>query len=67
MLGDDTRAALNGAPCAVAIAPLGYADGRASICKIGVAYNASPESERRSRWHAVSLLRAGRAFMRLQS
>ena len=25
MLGDDTRAALNGAPCAVAIASLGYA------------------------------------------
>jgi nucleotide-binding universal stress UspA family protein len=45
MLGDDTRAALNGAPCAVAIAPLGYADGRASITKVGVAYNSSPESE----------------------
>ena len=27
MLGDDTRAALNGAPCAVAIASRGYADG----------------------------------------
>ena len=26
MLGDDTRAALNGAPCAVAIAPVGYAE-----------------------------------------
>jgi nucleotide-binding universal stress UspA family protein len=45
MLGDDTRAALNGAPCAVAIAPHGYADGRASITKVGVAYNSSPESE----------------------
>ena len=44
MLGDDTRAALNGAPCAVAIAPLGYAE-RPSITKIGVAYNDSPESE----------------------
>ncbi len=45
VLGDDTRAALNGAPCAVAVASRGYADGRASITKIGVAYNASPESK----------------------
>ncbi len=48
MLGDDTRAALNGAPCAVAVAPLGYADGRggrAPIKKVGVAYNSSPESK----------------------
>jgi len=47
MLGDDTRAALNGSPCAVAIAARGYA-GRVDtpITKIGVAYNGSPESER---------------------
>jgi|HubBroStandDraft_3_1064219.scaffolds.fasta_scaffold42348_2 nucleotide-binding universal stress UspA family protein len=49
MLGDDTRAALNGAPCAVAVAPLGYAEragGAANqIAKVGVAYNSSPESE----------------------
>jgi nucleotide-binding universal stress UspA family protein len=45
MLGDDTRGALNGAPCAVAVASLGYADGRAPITKVGVAYNSSPESE----------------------
>lgn len=45
MLGDDTRGALNGAPCAVAIAPLGYAEHSTPIAKIGVAYNASPESE----------------------
>jgi nucleotide-binding universal stress UspA family protein len=45
MLGDDTRAALNGAPCAVAIASLGYADRPDPIAKVGVAYNASPESE----------------------
>ena len=45
MLGDDTRGALNGAPCAVAIAPLGYAEHSTQIAKIGVAYNASPESE----------------------
>ncbi|MFZ1154693.1 MAG: universal stress protein [Solirubrobacteraceae bacterium] len=51
MLGDDTRGALNGAPCAVAIAPLGYvehpvgAGSGDSIKKVGVAYNSSPESE----------------------
>ncbi len=45
MLGDDTRAALNGAPCAVAIAPLGYAEHPTPIAKIGVAYNSSPESK----------------------
>jgi nucleotide-binding universal stress UspA family protein len=45
MLGDDTRAALNGAPCAVAIASLGYAEHPAPIAKVGVAYNESPESK----------------------
>jgi nucleotide-binding universal stress UspA family protein len=45
MIGDDTRAALNGAPCAVAIAARGYAAHAAPIAKVGVAYNGSPESE----------------------
>ncbi len=45
MLGDDTRAALNGAPCAVAIAAAGYSEAPTPIAKIGVAYNESPESE----------------------
>lgn len=45
MLGDDTRAALNGAPCAVAVASRGYAEHPATITKIGVAYNGSPESK----------------------
>jgi nucleotide-binding universal stress UspA family protein len=44
MLGDDTRAALNGAPCAVAVAPVGYFEHPTPITKIGVAYNGSPES-----------------------
>ncbi len=44
MLGDDTRAALNGAPCAVAIASVGYAEHPTPIAKVGVAYNDSPES-----------------------
>jgi nucleotide-binding universal stress UspA family protein len=46
LIGDDTRAALNGAPCAVAIAPAGYAQRPALMREIGVAYNGSPESER---------------------
>jgi len=45
MLGDDTRGALNGAPCAVAIAGLGYAQHPSPIAKIGVAYNGSEESQ----------------------
>lgn len=44
MLGDDTRAALNGAPCAVAIAARGYAEHPTPIAKVGVGYNDSPES-----------------------
>ncbi len=46
MLGDDTRAALNGSPCGVAIAARGYAGNPNPIAKLGVAYNGSPESER---------------------
>jgi nucleotide-binding universal stress UspA family protein len=44
MLGDDTRAALNGAPCAVAVAPVGHREHPEPIGKVGVAYNSSPES-----------------------
>ena len=43
-LGDDTRAALNGAPCAVAVAPRGYALHDRPLRRVGVAYNATPES-----------------------
>jgi nucleotide-binding universal stress UspA family protein len=46
MLGDDTRAALNGAPCAVAIAARGYDAHPTPLAKVGVAYNGSPESEK---------------------
>jgi nucleotide-binding universal stress UspA family protein len=45
MLGDDTRAALNGAHCAVAIAPRGYAEHPSVIANVGVAYNDSAESK----------------------
>jgi nucleotide-binding universal stress UspA family protein len=45
LLGDDTRAALNGSPCAVAVATRGYAEHPLPIEKIGVGYDGSPESE----------------------
>lgn len=51
-LGDATHAALNGAPCAVAIAPRGYAVDPGAIREIGVGYDGSPESE-----HALSVAR----------
>jgi nucleotide-binding universal stress UspA family protein len=55
LLADDTREAvngeaLNGVPCAVAIAPSGYALKPVSIRVIGVAYDGSADSE-----HAVSV------------
>jgi nucleotide-binding universal stress UspA family protein len=52
LIGDDTRAALNGAPCAIAIAPAAYSEQPATMREIGVAYNGSPESE-----HAVAVAR----------
>ena len=52
LIGDDTRAALNGAPCAIAIAPAGYSREPAVMREIGVGYNGSPESE-----HALELAR----------
>ncbi|HEY5286743.1 MAG TPA: universal stress protein [Solirubrobacteraceae bacterium] len=45
MLGDDTRAALNGSPCAVAIAAHGYSQAPMPIAKVGAGYDGSPESE----------------------
>jgi nucleotide-binding universal stress UspA family protein len=44
LLGDATRAALIGAPCAVAVAPLGYADEARTVARIGVGYDGSSES-----------------------
>jgi nucleotide-binding universal stress UspA family protein len=44
MIGDDTNDALNGASCAVAIAPFAYAKHPAALSEIGVAYNGSAES-----------------------
>ena len=52
LIGDDTRAALNGAPCAIAFAPTNYSHEPVAMREIGVGYNASPESE-----HALELAR----------
>lgn len=43
-VGDDTRAELNGAPCAVAVAPADYANQPTVQREIGVGYDGSPES-----------------------
>ncbi|HSC02317.1 MAG TPA: universal stress protein [Solirubrobacteraceae bacterium] len=52
-LGDDTRAALNGAPCAIAIAPAGYgSEPPVLVREIGVGFDGSPESE-----HALGVAR----------
>src|ERR1035437_4611119 len=56
MLGDDTRASLNGAPCAVAIAARGYAESPAPLARGGVAYNGSSERK------AAPVARVGVAY-----
>jgi nucleotide-binding universal stress UspA family protein len=45
LAGDDTRAALHRAPCAVAVAPRGYHQSVKRPVLIGVAYDGSPHSE----------------------
>ena len=53
LIGDDTSAALNGAPCAIAIAPSNYYSQQPGVTReIGVGYDGSPESE-----HALSVAR----------
>lgn len=45
LVGDETRAALVGAPCSVALAPAGYSEQPTRMQEIGVGYDGSPESE----------------------
>jgi nucleotide-binding universal stress UspA family protein len=45
LLRPETRHAINGLPCAAAVAPTGYADRSKRIREIGIAYNGSPESQ----------------------
>jgi nucleotide-binding universal stress UspA family protein len=52
LIRDDTRDALNGAPCAVAVAPAGYSERTWHWREIGVGYDGSPESE-----HALAMAR----------
>src|SRR5699024_1867085 len=44
LIGDDTSAALNGAPCSIAIAPTNYSPQLGAMREIGVGYDGSPES-----------------------
>jgi len=44
-VGDDARASLNGAPCAVAVAARSYAQQQIPLGTIGVGYDETPESE----------------------
>jgi nucleotide-binding universal stress UspA family protein len=46
LVGDDARDSLEGAPCTVAAAPVGYHDRGGSLRRIGVAYDGSPASVR---------------------
>jgi nucleotide-binding universal stress UspA family protein len=43
--GTTAERLLHGAPCPVAVAPLGYAEGGAEIATIAVGYDGTPESE----------------------
>ena len=52
LIGDDTSAALNGAPCSIAIAPTNYSQQPGTMREIGVGYDGSPESE-----HALTVAR----------
>jgi nucleotide-binding universal stress UspA family protein len=53
LMRDHTLAALNGAPCAVAVAPRGYLGREPGLHTVGVGYDGSPESQ-----HALQLARA---------
>jgi len=46
LVGDDARELLEDSPCAVAVAPAGYADRRGRLRRIGVAFDRSPQSYR---------------------
>jgi nucleotide-binding universal stress UspA family protein len=46
LIGDDTREVLRDAPCAVAVAPVGYATRVRPLKEIAIAYDGSPASER---------------------
>jgi nucleotide-binding universal stress UspA family protein len=45
LIGDDTRGALNGAPCAIAVAPRAYTETHHDFETIGVGYDGSAEGQ----------------------
>ena len=45
LAGDVTAGTLHAAPCAVAVAPAGYADRAGELSAVGVGYDGSPESD----------------------
>lgn len=64
LLGDGARQAVHHAPCAVAIAPHGYASGGGPVKTIGVGFDGSPDSQL-ALAAAEDLARASRAKLRL--
>lgn len=44
LLGNDTLAALEGSPCAIAVAPRDYAHDLRGLATVGIGYDGSPES-----------------------
>jgi nucleotide-binding universal stress UspA family protein len=46
LIGDDTRDVVDGAPCPVAVAPVGYASPAGPLTEIGVVYDGSPVGDR---------------------
>jgi nucleotide-binding universal stress UspA family protein len=64
MLGSVGERMVHGAPCAIAVAPRGFADGDHGIRRVGVAYDGSPDSRAALAW-AEDLARAKRADLTL--
>jgi nucleotide-binding universal stress UspA family protein len=64
LLGDHCAGALNGSPCAIAVATRGYSSTPHAWERIGIGHNGSPESE-----HALAVAReiAGRHGARLKA
>jgi len=65
--GDDTRAALNGAPCAVAVAARGYAQREQPPALIGVGFDDGPESRAALAVARVLAARTGAAVHALEA
>jgi nucleotide-binding universal stress UspA family protein len=60
--GDTVRAALNGAPCAVAMAPAGYAERPCEIRRVGMSHERSAKQLARNSGSADLLVLGSRAY-----